>query len=230
MGKRLGAGPGGRLRPGWSCSKAAAGKMNLYESFAQATQLGDLHTCLMMDMKACQEDDVRLLCHLTPSIYTEVSPPPASVRGSSVPTSVPTLDPPSPTLMFWKGHFFPHQLPSIHLSLKVEKCLKPAKFLCCALSVPLSLASRPWPPPLNPGQSPDQVHAHRSEPCGQLTAPPRFSPQSPGPAAHSAFASPAHSQSSLGTGTGGQSSSSSSWRKFPGTGKSGLGVWVWRGL
>uniref|UniRef100_A0A2K6TQ03 Integrator complex subunit 3 n=1 Tax=Saimiri boliviensis boliviensis TaxID=39432 RepID=A0A2K6TQ03_SAIBB len=52
-------------------SKAAAGKMNLYESFAQATQLGDLHTCLMMDMKACQEDDVRLLCHLTPSIYTE---------------------------------------------------------------------------------------------------------------------------------------------------------------
>uniref|UniRef100_A0A669QT17 Integrator complex subunit 3 n=1 Tax=Phasianus colchicus TaxID=9054 RepID=A0A669QT17_PHACC len=53
-------------------SKAAAGKMNLYESFAQATQLGDLHTCLMMDMKACQEDDVRLLCYLTPSIYTEV--------------------------------------------------------------------------------------------------------------------------------------------------------------
>lgn len=47
--------------------------MNLYESFAQATQLGDLHTCLMMDMKACQEDDVRLLCYLTPSIYTEVS-------------------------------------------------------------------------------------------------------------------------------------------------------------
>lgn len=52
-------------------SKAAAGKMNLYESFAQATQLGDLHTCLMMDMKACQEDDVRLLCYLTPSIYSE---------------------------------------------------------------------------------------------------------------------------------------------------------------
>ncbi|KAB5517756.1 hypothetical protein PHYPO_G00170840 [Pangasianodon hypophthalmus] len=52
-------------------SKAAAGKMSLYESFAQATALGDLHTCLMMDMKACQEDDVRLLCYLTPSIYTE---------------------------------------------------------------------------------------------------------------------------------------------------------------
>ena len=46
--------------------------MMLYESFAQATALGDLHTCLMMDMKACQEDDVRLLCYLTPSIYTEV--------------------------------------------------------------------------------------------------------------------------------------------------------------
>lgn len=53
-------------------SKAAAGKMLLYESFAQATALGDLHTCLMMDMKACQEDDVRLLCYLTPSIYSEV--------------------------------------------------------------------------------------------------------------------------------------------------------------
>jgi integrator complex subunit 3 len=48
------------------------GKMSLYESFAQATALGDLHTCLMMDMKACQEDDIRLLCYLTPSIYTEV--------------------------------------------------------------------------------------------------------------------------------------------------------------
>lgn len=45
----------------------------LYESFAQATALGDLHTCLMMDMKACQEDDIRLLCYLTPSIYSEVS-------------------------------------------------------------------------------------------------------------------------------------------------------------
>ncbi|XP_048881493.1 integrator complex subunit 3 isoform X1 [Brienomyrus brachyistius] len=52
-------------------SKAAMGKMSLYESFAQATALGDLHTCLMMDMKACQEDDVRLLCYLTPSIYSE---------------------------------------------------------------------------------------------------------------------------------------------------------------
>ncbi|XP_067354139.1 integrator complex subunit 3 [Channa argus] len=52
-------------------SKAANGKMMLYESFAQATALGDLHTCLMMDMKACQEDDVRLLCYLTPSIYSE---------------------------------------------------------------------------------------------------------------------------------------------------------------
>lgn len=76
--------------------------MNLYESFAQATQLGDLHTCLMMDMKACQEDDVRLLCHLTPSIYTEVSapaapalagrplPPPRLSKGSKM------LNPPPP--------------------------------------------------------------------------------------------------------------------------------------
>lgn len=58
--------------------------MNLYESFAQATQLGDLHTCLMMDMKACQEDDVRLLCHLTPSIYTEVSAPAAPAGPESL--------------------------------------------------------------------------------------------------------------------------------------------------
>ncbi|MEQ2217163.1 hypothetical protein XENOCAPTIV_025974 [Xenoophorus captivus] len=60
-------------------SKAANGKMMLYESFAQATALGDLHTCLMMDMKACQEDDVRLLCYLTPSIYSEVNS--ETVRG-----------------------------------------------------------------------------------------------------------------------------------------------------
>uniref|UniRef100_A0A3P8WPK8 Integrator complex subunit 3 n=1 Tax=Cynoglossus semilaevis TaxID=244447 RepID=A0A3P8WPK8_CYNSE len=52
-------------------STAANGKMVLYEMFAQATALGDLHTCLMMDMKACQEDDIRLLCYLTPSIYSE---------------------------------------------------------------------------------------------------------------------------------------------------------------
>nr|XP_031362732.1 integrator complex subunit 3 [Lonchura striata domestica] len=61
-------------------SKAALGRMGLYESFAQATQLGELHTCLMMDMKACQEDDVRLLCFLTPSIYTE-PPTPAAIPG-----------------------------------------------------------------------------------------------------------------------------------------------------
>ncbi|XP_055521063.1 integrator complex subunit 3-like, partial [Leucoraja erinacea] len=63
-------------------SKAAAGKMRLYESFAQATQLGDLHTCLMMDMKACQEDDVRLLCYLTPTIYTSF--PDETLRSSEL--------------------------------------------------------------------------------------------------------------------------------------------------
>ena len=79
--------------------------MNLYESFAQATQLGDLHTCLMMDMKACQEDDVRLLCHLTPSIYTEVSvcrAPGAAAQGrlttpcASLHTTLTLLHPPLP--------------------------------------------------------------------------------------------------------------------------------------
>lgn len=76
-------------------SKAAAGKMNLYESFAQATQLGDLHTCLMMDMKACQEDDVRLLCYLTPSIYTEVRPgrAPGWLRRSGLGGSLPRSRP-----------------------------------------------------------------------------------------------------------------------------------------
>lgn len=76
--------------------------MNLYESFAQATQLGDLHTCLMMDMKACQEDDVRLLCHLTPSIYTEVS---VSLRALS---HSPRPDPPLPTPLAVVSHFSPH--------------------------------------------------------------------------------------------------------------------------
>ncbi|XP_078063689.1 integrator complex subunit 3-like, partial [Mustelus asterias] len=63
-------------------SKAASGKMRLYESFAQATQLGDLHTCLMMDMKACQEDDIRLLCYLTPTIYTSF--PDETLRSSEL--------------------------------------------------------------------------------------------------------------------------------------------------
>ncbi|XP_075922994.1 integrator complex subunit 3 isoform X3 [Petromyzon marinus] len=52
-------------------SKAAEGKTAVYESFAQSTQLGDIFTCLMLDMKACQEDDVRLLCYLVPPIYTK---------------------------------------------------------------------------------------------------------------------------------------------------------------
>lgn len=109
--------PGCRLRPGWSCSKAAAGKMNLYESFAQATQLGDLHTCLMMDMKACQEDDVRLLCHLTPSIYTEVSALPAW-RGQGAPISVPTAIPLHQPPHGLGGSFLPTpQLSRLHLSL-----------------------------------------------------------------------------------------------------------------
>lgn len=105
-----------RLRLNWSCSKAAAGKMNLYESFAQATQLGDLHTCLMMDMKACQEDDVRLLCHLTPSIYTEVSSCLCpcgwgAVQVGSRETALsrctkPVPPPPSPLASL--GLFFPH--------------------------------------------------------------------------------------------------------------------------
>lgn len=49
----------GLVRPGSGCwlrpsvlQQSCRRKVNLYESFAQATQLGDLHTCLMMDMKA----------------------------------------------------------------------------------------------------------------------------------------------------------------------------------
>jgi hypothetical protein len=111
-----GSGAGVRLwlKPNWSYSKAAAGKMNLYESFAQATQLGDLHTCLMMDMKACQEDDVRLLCHLTPSIYTEVCASTARVHtgvgggnnagGSQDTTHLSVTH--NPTHL--SGHCFPH--------------------------------------------------------------------------------------------------------------------------
>lgn len=101
--------------------------MNLYESFAQATQLGDLHTCLMMDMKACQEDDVRLLCHLTPSIYTEVS---ASARipgvGSLGPVSLHT----SPLALV--GRCSPHTAVSSYLSLKILKCLNsPQVYVLC---------------------------------------------------------------------------------------------------
>lgn len=105
--------------------------MNLYESFAQATQLGDLHTCLMMDMKACQEDDVRLLCYLTPSIYTEVRAWPApfgclglgSLPGSTGPTG------PSPGP--WDVPQPPPQLPFRYC--QSENMLGPkSKALCSA--------------------------------------------------------------------------------------------------
>lgn len=121
--------------------------MNLYESFAQATQLGDLHTCLMMDMKACQEDDVRLLCHLTPSIYTEVSTlicVPGTARqccwARETASSRCTQPSPSSPLRCWPQQApSPTPQPSPPASFHyVEKCLKPTEFLSCKLGLGLS--------------------------------------------------------------------------------------------
>lgn len=46
--------------------------MDIYESFAQTTQLGDTYNCLMMDVKHCQEDDVNMLVFLVPHIFKKV--------------------------------------------------------------------------------------------------------------------------------------------------------------
>nr|CAB3256443.1 integrator complex subunit 3-like [Phallusia mammillata] len=45
--------------------------MQIYESFAQTTQLGDTYNCLMMDIKHCQEDDATMLVLLVPHIFKE---------------------------------------------------------------------------------------------------------------------------------------------------------------
>lgn len=41
----------------------------VYESFAQSTQLAEPYSCLMMDMKHCQDDDINMLIYLVPHIY-----------------------------------------------------------------------------------------------------------------------------------------------------------------
>lgn len=187
--------------------------MNLYESFAQATQLGDLHTCLMMDMKACQEDDVRLLCHLTPSIYTEVSVSGGIPlgRGSCAGRAHETVHLRIQPLLAAAGCFFQyHTCPPPPCPLKVKKCLKPPEFLSCALwcelgSERLHLGSQLWPHPLDPGQAPSQTRVHTLQALLPSDGSPSVSvvvPENQGLCGgDSAFVSLVHSLSSLGTGT-----------------------------
>lgn len=45
-------------------------KMNTYKDFCKSLDNKDLPSCLMRDLKLCQEDDVRLFIFLMPDIYT----------------------------------------------------------------------------------------------------------------------------------------------------------------
>eukprot|EP00058_Branchiostoma_floridae_P022599 XP_002608089.1 hypothetical protein BRAFLDRAFT_126263 [Branchiostoma floridae] len=54
-----------------SVSKVTEDKARVYEDFSDHTQLRDLETCLMMDIKECQDNDISLLCYLVPFVYTQ---------------------------------------------------------------------------------------------------------------------------------------------------------------
>jgi hypothetical protein len=47
--------------------------MSTYKDFVKSLDGYSLESCLMADMKICQEDDVRLFTFLMPDIYTHVS-------------------------------------------------------------------------------------------------------------------------------------------------------------
>ncbi|KAK3097008.1 hypothetical protein FSP39_005554 [Pinctada imbricata] len=48
-------------------------KMNTYRDFCKSLDNKDLESCLISDLKLCQEDDVRLFTFLVPDIYTNFS-------------------------------------------------------------------------------------------------------------------------------------------------------------
>ncbi|KAJ8304786.1 hypothetical protein KUTeg_018369 [Tegillarca granosa] len=46
-------------------------KMSTYKDFCKSLDGKDIESCLMSDLKACQDDDVRLFTYLLPDIYTQ---------------------------------------------------------------------------------------------------------------------------------------------------------------
>ncbi|PIK62170.1 putative integrator complex subunit 3-like [Apostichopus japonicus] len=46
-------------------------KLHVYEEVCKNTDSGDLISCLVKDFRACQEEDVNLLCYLVPPVYTQ---------------------------------------------------------------------------------------------------------------------------------------------------------------
>lgn len=54
-------------------SKNSDDKMVLYKDFCKNMEVSDLKSCLLKDLKLCQEDDVRLFTYLIPDIYTHFS-------------------------------------------------------------------------------------------------------------------------------------------------------------
>ncbi|KAK7476126.1 hypothetical protein BaRGS_00032619, partial [Batillaria attramentaria] len=51
-------------------SKVSDEKMATYKDFCKSLEHRDLKTCLLEDLRLCQEDDVRLFTYLIPDIYT----------------------------------------------------------------------------------------------------------------------------------------------------------------
>ena len=48
-------------------------KMATYKDFVKSLDERTMESCLMSDLKLCQEDDVRLFTYLMPDIYSHVS-------------------------------------------------------------------------------------------------------------------------------------------------------------
>ena len=54
--------------------KASDEKMQTYRDFIDSMENGHtLESCLLADMKICEEDDIRLFTFLLPDIYTQVT-------------------------------------------------------------------------------------------------------------------------------------------------------------
>ncbi|GAB6031207.1 Integrator complex subunit 3 [Chamberlinius hualienensis] len=52
-------------------SKINDDKMGTYKDFCKSVDNKDLETCLLNDLRLCQEDDLRLFCYLLPDIYSQ---------------------------------------------------------------------------------------------------------------------------------------------------------------
>ncbi|XP_023239440.1 integrator complex subunit 3 isoform X1 [Centruroides vittatus] len=52
-------------------SKVQDNRMSSYRDYVKSLESKDLATCLLSDLRLCQEDDVRMFCYIIPDIYTQ---------------------------------------------------------------------------------------------------------------------------------------------------------------